>query len=183
MKNNFTSLVRIHEWMFDAQNAIKASKKMVDESEEGLYTNFDTLLNTSAANCANKTYWVKCEIFSISASSFSGAVKYFDAKKNQLYDAPHKGTEPIYKLYFLCQDGSLKNKFAEIWVFSYDGKGSNFVNNVNLADLNEFTSMQEEETLYKKRYNELLESESVVMMVECLVDGKGNRLLRAVDIK
>ena len=60
VKNNFTSLVRINEWMFDAQNAIKASKKMVDESEEGLYTTFDTLLNTSTANCANKTYWVKC---------------------------------------------------------------------------------------------------------------------------
>ena len=24
VKNNFTSLIKIHEWMFDAQNAIKA---------------------------------------------------------------------------------------------------------------------------------------------------------------
>ena len=175
--------MKVNEWMFDAQNAIKASKKMVDESEEGLYTTFDTLMSTSAANCANKTYWVKCEIFSISASSFSGAVKYYDAKKNQLFDVPHKGTEPVYKLTFLCQDGSLKNKFAEVWVFSYDGKGSNLVKNVNLNELNELSSLVEEEAMYRKRYDELLECESVVMMVECLVDGKGNRLLRAVDIK
>lgn len=55
--------------------------------------------------------------------------------------------------------------------------------NVNLNDLNEYSSMVEEEALYHKRYDELLEAENVVMMVECLVDGKGNKLLRAVDIK
>ena len=92
VKNNFTSLVKIHEWMFDAQNAIKANDKIIDESEEGLYTTFDTLMSTSPANCANKTYWIRCEVFSISANTFSGAVKYYDAKKNQMFDTPHKGT-------------------------------------------------------------------------------------------
>ena len=38
---------------------------------------------SSPANCANKTYWIRCEVFSISANTFSGAVKYYDAKKNQ----------------------------------------------------------------------------------------------------
>ena len=27
VKNNFTSLVKIHEWMFDAQNAIRNAEK------------------------------------------------------------------------------------------------------------------------------------------------------------
>lgn len=112
VKNNFTSLIKIHEWMFDAQNAIKANEKITDESEEGLYTSFDTLLSSSPANCANKTYWVRCEIFSISANTFSGAVKYYDTKKNQIFDTPHKGTEPVYKLALLCQDGSLTKKYA-----------------------------------------------------------------------
>ena len=98
--------------MFDAQNAIKANDKIIDESEQGLYTNLDTLLSTSPANCANKTYWVRCEIFSISANTFSGAVKYYDSKKNQIFDTPHKGTQPVYKLALLCQDGSLKKQFA-----------------------------------------------------------------------
>jgi hypothetical protein len=30
IKNNFTSLIKIHEWMFDAQNAIKNDEKTVD---------------------------------------------------------------------------------------------------------------------------------------------------------
>jgi hypothetical protein len=37
--------------------------------------------------------------------------------------------------------------------------------------------------LYHRRYDELLEAENVVMMVECLKDDKGNRLLRVVEIK
>lgn len=38
VKNNFTSLIKVHEWMFDAQNAINNAEKMVDENDEGLYT-------------------------------------------------------------------------------------------------------------------------------------------------
>lgn len=77
-----------------------------------MYTDLNTLLTTPIANCANKTYWVKCEIFSISAASFVAAVKYYDSKKNQLFDTAHKGTDPVYKLSFMCQDSSLKSKFA-----------------------------------------------------------------------
>jgi hypothetical protein len=157
VKNNFTSLLKIHEWMFDAQNAIKAFDKIHDENEEGLYTSLDTLVSTSPANCAGKSYWIKCEVFSISANTFSGAVKYYDAKKNQMYDTPHKGTSPIYKLNLLCQDSSLKsNKYVEVWIVSYDGKGGNFVSQLNLGELNEFSSLVEEENLYRKRYDELL---------------------------
>lgn len=136
VKNNFTSLVRIHDWTFDAQNAIKNSEKITDEDDAGLYTDLSALLSTPIASCANKTFWVKCEIFSISAATFVAAVKYYDSKKNQLLDTPHKGTEPVYKLSLMCQDASLKNKFAEVWVFSYDGKGSNFVKGLNLKELN-----------------------------------------------
>jgi hypothetical protein len=132
IKNNFTSLIKIHEWMFDAQNAIKNAEKTIDEDDAGLYTDLNTLLTTPIANCANKTYWVKTEVFSISAATFVAAVKYYDSKKNQLFDTSHKGTEPVYKISLMCQDSSLKNKFAEIWVFSYDGKGANFVRGLDL---------------------------------------------------
>jgi hypothetical protein len=118
--------------MFDAQNAIKNAEKTIDEDDAGLYTDLNTLIATPIANCANKTFWVKAEIFSISAATFVAAVKYYDSKKNQLYDTSHKGTEPVYKISLMCQDSSLKNKFAEIWVFSYDGKGGNFVTGLNL---------------------------------------------------
>jgi hypothetical protein len=30
IKNNFTSLIKIHEWMFDAQNSIKNAEKTVN---------------------------------------------------------------------------------------------------------------------------------------------------------
>jgi len=89
-------------------------------------------LTTPIASCANKTYWVRAEVFSISAATFVAAVKYYDAKKNTLFDTAHKGTEPVYKLSLMCQDSSLKNKFAEVWIFSYDGKGGNFVRGIDL---------------------------------------------------
>jgi hypothetical protein len=111
------------------------------------------------------------------------AVKYFDGKKNQLFDTAHKGTEPVYKLTFQVQDSSLGSKLADIWVFSYDGKCANFVKDVHLQELNEYSSTIQEDNLYKKRYNVLLEAESVSMLVEILNDGKGNRLLRAVEIQ
>jgi hypothetical protein len=94
------------------------------------------LLTAPIGSCSNKTYWVKCEIFSISAATFVAAVKYYDSKKNQLLDTPHKGTEPVYKLSLMCSDSSLKHKYAEVWVFSYDGKGSNFVKGLDLNELN-----------------------------------------------
>ena len=62
----------------------------------------------------------------------------------------------MYKLTLLCQDGSSKKTFTEVWVFSYDGKGGNLVKNINLNELNEYSSMVEEEALYHKRYDELL---------------------------
>lgn len=92
VKNNFTSLVKIPEWTFDAQNAIKTAEKAAEEDDSGLYTDLSTLLTAPIAGCANKTYWVKCEIFSISAATFVAAVKYYDSKKNSLLDTPHKGT-------------------------------------------------------------------------------------------
>lgn len=98
------------------------------------------MLSIPIANSTNKTFWIKGEIFSISAATFVSAVKYFDAKKNQLFDTAHKGTEPVYKLSLQMQDSSLGNKFAEIWVFTYDGKGANFVKGLNLTELNEFSS-------------------------------------------
>lgn len=183
VKNNFTSLMKLQEWMFDTQNTINTNERMIDEEDEGLYTPLDVLLTTPVASCAGKTYWVKVEIFSISANTFSAAVKYYDSKKNQLFDTAHKGTEPVYKLSFSCQDASLKNKFADLWVFSYDGRGGNLVQNLDLKELNEFSSMVQEERLFHKRYDELMEAENVVMMVECVTDGKGGRLLRVVEIK
>ena len=65
----------------------------------------------------------------------------------------------------MCQDTSLKNKFAEVWIFSHDGKCANFVKGVNLNELNEYSSTVQEDNLYHRRYDELLEAENVIMMV------------------
>lgn len=183
IKNNFTSLIKIHEWTFDAQNAIKNSERTAEEEDSGVYTDLSSLLSSPINQVSGKTFWVKGEVFSISANSFVSAVKYFDSKKNVIFDTAHKGTEPIYKLSLQVQDSSLGNKFAEIWIFSYDGKGSNFVRGVNLNELNEYSSTVQEDNLFHKKYDELLEAESVALLVEVLNDGKNNRLLRAIEIK
>lgn len=118
--------------MFDAQNAINNAGRMIDEAEEGVYTDLDFLSTQPLNEIVNKTFWVKAEVFTISAMTFSAGVKYYDSKKNVTFDTPHKGTTPIYKIGLMCQDGSTDKKFTEIWIFSYDGKCGNFVSNINL---------------------------------------------------
>lgn len=46
IKNNFTSLIKIHEWMFDAQNAINNAEKIIDEADEALYTDLSTIFES-----------------------------------------------------------------------------------------------------------------------------------------
>jgi hypothetical protein len=74
------------------------------------------------------------------------------------------------------------SKFSEIWLFSYDGKGSDFVDRVNLSDLNEFSNYTEESKYFTKRIESILNAEFVKMTVEVLSDGKGNRILRALSV-
>ena len=110
-------------------------------------------------------------------------MKYYDPKKNVLQDSNKKDTVPVYKLMMLGRDSSLTEKKAvEFWVFSHDGKCSNFVPKVDLKELSEYSSMVQEESLYEDRYNELLEAENVKMTVECLADGKGNKMWRVIKV-
>ena len=74
------------------------------------------------------------------------------------------------------------NKFSDIWVFSYDGKGGDLVDRVNLEDLNEFSNYTEENKYFSSRIEDILNAEFVKMTVEVLSDGKGNRTLRALSV-
>lgn len=71
---------------------------------------------------------------SVSANEFIGALKFYNEKKNELVDSPKKDASPVYRLNFVCLDDSVakSNKFTEIWLFSYDGSGSDFVERVQL---------------------------------------------------
>lgn len=97
-------------------------------------------------------------------------------------DAQRKDTRPVYKFNLVCLDESLKGKVAEIWLFSHDGKGGDFVERVNLDDLNEFSNYNEENKYFKDRVEDLLNADQVKMTVEVLSDGKGNRILRALTV-
>lgn len=123
----------------------------------------------------------------MSAKTFQEAVKYYDPKKNTVSDAVKDNTKPVYKILLSCQDDSIRNdkspKLNEIWLFSYDGQGADFVERVDLAQLNEFSTLKQENLLYERRYNEVLESDCVKMTVEVLSDGKSNRAFRALNIK
>jgi hypothetical protein len=120
----------------------------------------------------------------VSTSDFVQALKFYDEKKNALSDSQRKDTTPVYKFNFVCLDESLQKsgKFTEIWVFSYDGKGGDFVNRVNLGDLNEYSNYNAESRYFSNRVEEVLNAESVKMTVEVLSDGKGNRVLRALSV-
>ncbi len=114
-------------------------------------------------------------------------MKYYDAKKNTLSDSPNDASVPVYKLLLACQDDSIKNSknaaLNEIWLFSHDGQGADFVDRVDLRQLNEYSTMKQEAMLYERRCNEVLEASIVKMTVEVMNDGKGNRAFRALNVK
>jgi hypothetical protein len=127
---------------------------------------------------------VKVEVASASATDFTSALKFYDEKKNVLDDKPNKNSVPVYRFNFVCLDDSVAkgNKFAEIWIFSHDGNGSDFVERVHLGDLNEFSNYAEEGSYFKERIENILNAHHVKMTVEVLSDGKGNRILRALHV-
>ena len=127
---------------------------------------------------------MKVEVALASATDFASALKFYDEKKNMIDDRPNKNSVPVYRFNFVCLDESVAkgNKFAEIWVFSYDGNGSDFVERVQLGDLNEFSNYAEESSYFKERIENILNAHHVKMTVEVLSDGKGNRILRALHV-
>jgi hypothetical protein len=127
---------------------------------------------------------VKVEVASVSANEFTEALKFYEEKKNLLVDSPKKDAIPVYRFNFVCLDDSVakQNKFSEIWLFSYDGNGSDFVDRVQLEDLNEFSNYTEESKYFSKRIENILNSQYVKMTVEVLSDGKNNRILRALHV-
>lgn len=135
--------------------------------------------------CETKKYYVKVEVASSSTNEFSQALKFYDEKKNALVDAQRKDTIPVYKFNLVCFDDSLtkKNQFADIWLFSHDGKGADFAPRVHLEDLNEFSNYHEENKYFSNRVEDLLNAEQVKMTVEVLADPKGNRMLRALTVQ
>jgi len=181
--NNFTSLINIRNWTHDAETFQKNYLAMEIE-DESIYTSLAQLSSLPLNECENKKYYVKVEVAASSTSEFVQALKFYDEKKNALSDIQRKDTIPVYKFNFVCFDESLAkgNKFSEIWLFSYDGKGGDFVNRVQLDDLSEFSNYAEESKYFSNRIEDILNKEWVKMTVEVLSDGKGNRILRALTI-
>lgn len=134
-----------------------------------------------------KVFYIKCEVFHTSAKKYSEAVQYYDPIKNTVSESLADNTTPVYKILFSCQDNSMKGdksgKFSEIWLFSYDGKGSDFISRVDLDLLDGVSTLKQENLMFEKRMNDILESENVEMTIEVLNDGKGNRAFRALNIK
>lgn len=127
---------------------------------------------------------MKVEVAGVSASDFAGALKFYDEKSNKLEDRPSKNSQPVYRFNFVCLDDSVAkgNKFAEVWLFSYDGNGADFVERVHLEDLNEFSNYAEESRFFSQRIEDVLNAHHVKMTVEVLSDGKAGRLLRALHV-
>lgn len=152
-----------------------------------MYTDLSYLNSAPLSEIEGKKFFIRCEVFNVSAKTFQEAVKYYDPKKNTVSDSPKDNTQPVYKILLSCQDDSIRNektpKLNEIWLFSYDGQGSDFVERVDLGQLNEFSTLKQENLLYERRFNEILESDCVKMTVEVLSDGKSNRAFRALNVK
>lgn len=59
VKTNFTSLVKVHDWTFDAQNAQRLNERDAEDDESGVYTELAVLQNSPIANIVGKTFWIK----------------------------------------------------------------------------------------------------------------------------
>lgn len=62
-------------------------------------------------------------------------------------DAPNDNTTAVYKVLLSCQDDSIRNdknnKINDIWLFSYDGQGSDFVDRVDLGQLSDLSTLKQ----------------------------------------
>lgn len=86
-------------------------------------------------------------MFNISAKTFKEAVKHYDARKNTLSESPNDNTIPVYKVVLSCQDDSIRNaknaNLSDIWLFSYDGQGADFVERIDLSSWNDLSTLKQ----------------------------------------
>lgn len=151
------------EWTVDAQTYLRNDSAMQIEEETEMYTDLSYLNNSpicnilfNTAKIEGKKFFVKCEVFSIGSKTFKEAIKYYNPIKNQTFDSPSDQTIPVYKFLLSCQDDSTQNKLNDIWIYSYDGQGSDLIDKISLEYLNEFSSLKQENALYEKKYNAIL---------------------------
>ncbi len=77
---------------------------------------------------------MKVEVADCSVRNFQGALRFYDAKRNAVEEKHRRDATPVYKFNLVCLDESTakKSAFSEIWLFSYDGQGGDFVDRVRL---------------------------------------------------
>lgn len=138
VNNNFTSLIKLPEWTADAQTFLQKENAMEVEEETEMFTDLSYLNSAPLSIFFNnsdqiegKKFFIRTEVFNISAKTFKEAVKHYDAKKNSVSDTASANTVPVYKVVLSCQDDSIRNSknasLSDIWLFSYDGQGADFV--------------------------------------------------------
>lgn len=116
----------------------------------------------------------------VEPKSFKKAIKYYNLSKNTLSDSASKDkdAEPVYAVKLLLRDKSGNaNQQLEVALFSWDGKGADFVPRVNLNSI-EYSTLSAENELYEERVSGLIEGTSaetpVVITLEAPQGGKSS---------
>ena len=124
-------------------------------------------MNNSAGK--KETWTVRVEVVDIFPKNFKEAVKFYNPYKNKLMEESGE-TKPVYNVRFLLKDSSLGgNDLLEAYLFSWDGKGADFLPSVNLSDI-EISSLKAESSIYEDKINRLLEESTVENPVEISIE-------------
>ena len=82
-------------------------------------------------------------------SNYKEAVGYYDDKKNTISANASKGTYPVYKICLSCLDcvdksvTKRESNLFNLWIYSFDGLGNDFLPNFNLEDQNDLSTGSE----------------------------------------
>jgi hypothetical protein len=92
----------------------------------------------------------------------------------------------VYNLRILLRDSSIPDTSVfESYLFSWDGRGSDFVDGVDLSNIN-VSSLKNESKLFQERVNELLEESSPDRPVQVLIEScpaKSKLMFRVLKIE
>jgi len=109
-------------------------------------------------NSGGKKVWtVKCEVLDVSPRNFREAVRNYNPYDNKLVANKNENTRSVYNIRLLLRDASLpETGVFDAHIFSWDGKGDDFLPEVNIQDIS-VSSLKSESKLYEERIQRLLE--------------------------
>ena len=181
IRNDFTYVMELEDWM-KSYREFSLLDSAVEEKEFKTFKDLQGLPMTGGKQLWN----VKAEVLDISPKTFKDAVRNYSPTDNKFLASKSDHTKTVYNMRVLLRDASLpENAVFESYLFSWDGRGSDFVPGVDLQNIG-VSSLKNESKLYTERLNQLLEESTMERPVQVLLEScpiKGKLMFRVLRME